>query len=237
MSSLTSKVFFRKNSVEIQNALQKKKYKTAKNLLNVGFTNIVQECERELKQYFKKIDEIIRSRRKLYLLITTLEKECKIQKSILEEQIAIERQNQKEIFESDKYEKQKDDFIVLINEKISHLDNSVLAFTQQINKKVNNRAIPQPNFIDEQFKNLQNLLVQARKEVQQVSSANSKKYKNFISQVDSSLTLWNGFISSFENRLTSLKDEILDDVVRIAFIVHTTKHSTNQIDLDVKPSI
>jgi len=221
-----------KNIKQIQLTLQDKNYKKTKYLLDAEFSKIVQTTDTNFKEFMKKITGVIRNRKKLYLLLNTLEKEWIIQKKLLETLITNQRKNQKLIVESDKYEKHKDDFIQLVTDKISYLDSSVQAFQDQINKQLTDRSIPQYSTIDDQFKYLQNLLNQAKKDIQQTATANSKKFKEFMIQAESSLTLWAGFNVSYEKRLAEIREEILDDVVRIALIVHNIQNSTNRIDLN-----
>ncbi len=222
----------RRNIDQIRLTLQDKDYKKTKYLLDTEFSNIVRKTDTDLKEFLKKIEGIIKNRKKLYLLLNTLEKEWYLQRNKLENLITDQRTNQQTIVESDKYEKHKDDFIKLVTDKITHLDSSVQTFQDQITQQLKNRTIPQYSTIDDQFKLLQNLLNQTKKDIQQISTTNSKKFKDFMTQVEASMTLWDGFVVSFEKRLEELREEILDDVVRIALLVYNKEKSTNRIDLN-----
>ncbi|MBN2157473.1 MAG: hypothetical protein JW776_15615 [Candidatus Lokiarchaeota archaeon] len=218
-------------SQQISVSLQDKNYRTTKHLLNVEFSKLLHELEQKFKEFIRQIDEIIRSRKKLYLLITTLEKEWTQQKTQLEHLISKERENQQQIVELDKYEKSREDFVQLITEKITYLNSSFQGFVEQINEQLQNRKIPQYAAIDENYKFLQNLLLQNKKEIQQIGNANSKKFKDFLDKVESSLILWNSFIISFEKRLNDLQEDMLDEVVRSALVQYSNEKSTNQVDL------
>ena len=227
--SYHEKVSLITNQVAI--ALQEKDYKNTKRLFDAGFTEILQISERDLKEYVKKLDELIRNRKKLYLLLNTLEKEWNNQKLRLESVIIQARQTQHILVESDKYEKYKTDFITQINEKITYIDQSLQAFQEQINRQLRDRVIPQYLAIEDQVKYLRNMLLQAQKDIQQIINANSKKFKDFPAQVESSITLWEGFTATFASNLVNIHEEILDEVVRVALNIHNTKNSTNRVDI------
>ncbi|MBD3353176.1 MAG: hypothetical protein GF364_16970, partial [Candidatus Lokiarchaeota archaeon] len=152
----------------INNFVADRDYDAAYGVVEDGFESLLKDLDNDADSIEKGINKLLKKRKKLYLLFIHLENEVNNYKSILEDRINQIRIALKKQIELDQKRQMKEDFIILVNNKIDYLNDALYSLEKQMTQSLKEKKVSESSaneMIEQQFSHLDALHRKANRKV------------------------------------------------------------------------